>query len=152
METRRSVTPRPRVIAEVGCNHGGDLARALKMIAVAAQFCEVDAVKFQKREPRALLSPEQYDAPHPNPMHSFGDTYGAHREFLELDLDAHRALRQACDDAGTSYSTSVWEVGSARAVAALVVMTLRMALSARVSERRRASARAGSRPVSAASG
>ena len=83
----------PYVIAEVGCNHGGDLALAQKMIVVAAQFCEVDAVKFQKRDPRALLTREQYDAPHPNPMHAFGDSYGAHREFLEFDVEQHRVLQ-----------------------------------------------------------
>jgi len=119
MSHRAAPAAAPRVIAEVGCNHGGDLARARKMIAVAAQFCEADAVKFQKRDPRALLSPEQYDAPHPNPMHAFGDTYGAHREFLELDVEAHRALQQACQDAGTEYSTSVWDVGSARSIVEL---------------------------------
>ena len=106
----------PYVIAEVGCNHGGNVDLAKKMIAVAAQFCEVDAVKFQKRDPRALLTPEQYAAPHPNPMHAFGDSYGAHREFLEFDVDEHRILQQACIDAGVAYSTSVWDTASARAM------------------------------------
>jgi len=106
----------PFVIAEVGCNHGGDLATARKMIAVAAQFCEVDAVKFQKRDPRALLSPEQYDAPHPNPMHAFGDTYGAHREYLEFDVDEHRELKAFCEAGGIMYSTSVWDIPSAEAM------------------------------------
>jgi N-acetylneuraminate synthase len=86
------------------------------MIVVAAQFCEVDAVKFQKRDPRALLTPEQYEAPHPNPMHAFGETYGAHREYLELDVEQHRELKRTCEEAGVDYSTSVWDVGSARAL------------------------------------
>ena len=107
---------RPYVIAEVGCNHGGDLAVAKKMINVAAQFCEVDAVKFQKRDPHALLTPEQYAAPHPNPMHAFGDTYGDHREFLEFDVEQHEVLMQVCRDAGVAYSTSAWDVFSARAM------------------------------------
>jgi N-acetylneuraminate synthase len=106
----------PYVIAEVGCNHGGDVAVAQKMISVAASFCEVDAVKFQKRDPRTLLSPQEYEAPHPNPQHAFGSTYGAHREFLELDLDDHAILRSSCDAAGITYSTSVWDVPSARGV------------------------------------
>jgi N-acetylneuraminate synthase len=89
---------------------------AKKMITVGAQFCEVDAVKFQKRDPRILLTAAQFEAPHPNPMHAFGDTYGAHREYLELDIDQHAALKTVCEASGVVYSTSVWDVPSARAV------------------------------------
>ncbi|MDQ1432558.1 MAG: sialic acid synthase, partial [Actinomycetota bacterium] len=121
-------------IAEIGCNHGGDLAIAKKMIAVGAQFCEVDAVKFQKRDPRALLSAEQYDAPHPNPMHAFGDTYGAHREFLEFGVEQHRLLQQACTDAGVAYSTSVWDVGSARSIIELDPPFLKIPSAANLNE------------------
>jgi sialic acid synthase len=116
MTEQISIDDAPYVIAEVGCNHGGDLARAQKMIVVAAQFCEVDAVKFQKRDPRALLTPEQYEAPHPNPMHAFGSSYGEHREFLEFDVDQHRVLQETCMNAGVAYSTSVWDIASARSI------------------------------------
>ena len=81
--------PAPYVIAEIGCNHGGDLELAKRMISVAARFCEVDAVKFQKRDPATLLTPEQYQAPHPEPRNAFGASYGEHREFLEFDIDQH---------------------------------------------------------------
>jgi N-acetylneuraminate synthase len=37
---------RPYIIAEVSCNHGGSLARAMELID-AARFCGADAVKFQ---------------------------------------------------------------------------------------------------------
>ena len=82
----------PYVIAEIGCNHGGDLELAKRMISVAARFCEVDAVKFQKRDPATLLTPQQYQAPHPEPRHAFGASYGEHREFLEFDIDQHAEL------------------------------------------------------------
>jgi sialic acid synthase len=84
--------PAPYVIAEIGCNHGGDLELAKRMISVAARFCEVDAVKFQKRDPATLLTPEQYQAPHPEPRNAFGASYGEHREFLEFDIDQHAEL------------------------------------------------------------
>lgn len=106
----------PVVIAEIGANHCGSMALAEKMVAIAAQFCEVDAVKFQKRDPRALLSDEQYNAPHPNPMHSYGETYGAHREYLELSIAQHRDLMAHAERAGVTYATSVWDLPSARAV------------------------------------
>lgn len=109
----------PRVIAEIGCNHGGSLQAAQKMVSVASQFCEVYAIKFQKRDPRTLLTPEQYAAPHPNPMHSFGATYGEHREYLEFSVEQHQALKDFTDTTGAVYSTSVWDVPSARQMVAL---------------------------------
>lgn len=39
----------PYVIAEIGCNHMGNMEIAHEMIQTAAIFCKVDAVKFQKR-------------------------------------------------------------------------------------------------------
>jgi N-acetylneuraminate synthase len=109
----------PKVVAEIGCNHKGDFDIARKMVAIAAQFCKVDVVKFQKRHNRTLLSPEQYAAPHPNPRHAYGPTYGAHREALEFSLDQHRALKALCEAHGVEYATSVWDEVSAREIARL---------------------------------
>ncbi|HKQ45298.1 MAG TPA: N-acetylneuraminate synthase family protein [Rhizomicrobium sp.] len=108
-----------KIIAEVGCNHKGEMAIAKEMISTAAVFCKADVVKFQKRNNRELLTPEQYDAPHPNPANSFGVTYGAHREFLEFSADQHRQLIEWCDHFNIEYSTSVWDVTSAREMAGL---------------------------------
>ncbi|KAF0093167.1 MAG: N-acetylneuraminate synthase [Puniceicoccaceae bacterium 5H] len=109
----------PRVIAEVGCNHKGDMNIARELISTAAIFCKADVVKFQKRNPRELLTPEQYNAPHPNPIHAYGDTYGEHREYLELSVDQHRQLKEWCEEFGLVYSTSVWDVTSAKEIAPL---------------------------------
>ncbi|QIK49164.1 N-acetylneuraminate synthase family protein [Gordonia hongkongensis] len=106
----------PYVIAEIGCNHAGDLEFAKKMISVAKNFCEVDAVKFQKRDNKTLLTESQYNAPHPNPMHSFGDTYGAHREYLEFSYAQHLELQEYCAKENIEYSTSVWDVPSAEMI------------------------------------
>lgn len=112
-------TPTPVLIAEVGCNHKGSLETALSFIDVAANFCHVSHIKFQKRDPRSLLSPAQYDAPHPVPENSYGPTYGAHREALELTADDHRILADACTEAGLVYSCSVWDLPSLRAITPL---------------------------------
>ncbi|MBK6916098.1 MAG: N-acetylneuraminate synthase family protein [Deltaproteobacteria bacterium] len=109
----------PLVIAEIGCNHKGDFALAKELVQTAAQFCRVDAVKFQKRTPRELLSPEQYDAPHPDPAHAYGRTYGEHREFLELDVDQHAELKTLCESLGIDYSSSAWDLTSAKEIASL---------------------------------
>lgn len=110
---------KPVVIAEIGCNHKGDFELAKQMILVAKDFCNVDIVKFQKRNNRELLSPEEYDAPHPNPENSYGETYGAHREFLEFTAEQHKELKNFCEENGIVYSTSVWDVTSAKEIAEL---------------------------------
>lgn len=110
---------KPRLIAEIGCNHKGNIEIAKKMIKTAAIYCEADAVKFQKRCNRELLTPEQYNAPHPNPSNSFGKTYGEHREFLEFTAEQHGELKAYCEEVGIEYSTSVWDLTSAKEIAAI---------------------------------
>ena len=109
----------PYTIAEIGGNHKGDMEIAKEMIKVAAIFCKVDAVKFQKRHNIELLTKEQYEAPHPNPINSYGDTYGAHREFLEFDVNQHAELKAFCEELGITYATSVWDTTSAKEIAGL---------------------------------
>mgnify|MGYP001089845445 CR=1 FL=1 len=110
---------KPCVIAEIGCNHKGEMEIAKKMIEIAALFCEADVVKFQKRCNKELLTEKQYNAPHPNPCNSYGKTYGEHREFLEFDLEQHRQLKAWCERYGISYSTSVWDLTSAKEIASI---------------------------------
>lgn len=108
-----------KIIAEVGCNHKGDMEIAKELIRVAAVYAKADVVKFQKRNNRELLTEEQYNAPHPNPANSYGDTYGAHREFLEFSVDQHLELIEECRKNDIEYSTSVWDTTSAREIASL---------------------------------
>ena len=110
---------RPFVIAEAGCNHMGQMDIAKEMINTAAIFCKADAIKFQKRCVKELLTEEQYNAPHPNPANSYGETYGKHREYLEFTIDQHAQLKEWCEQLGIIYSTSVWDLTSAKEVAGL---------------------------------
>lgn len=109
----------PYIIAEIGCNHKGDMKIAKELINMAKIFGNANAVKFQKRNNKELLTEAQYNAPHPNPINSYGDTYGAHREFLEFDVDQHQELKDYCEEVGITYSTSVWETTSAKEIAGL---------------------------------
>ena len=109
----------PKIIAEVGCNHKSNMAIAKELIQVAAVYCKVDVVKFQKRCNRELLSNDEYNAPHPNPVNSYGKTYGEHREFLELTLEQHKQLKLWCEEFGVIYSTSVWDLTSAKEIASI---------------------------------
>jgi N-acetylneuraminate synthase len=84
------------------------------MIEIAKSECKCDFVKFQKRTPKELLSFEEYNSPHPNEKHSYGNSYGEHREYLEFTLEQHIELKRFCDDIGIGYSTSVWDLTAAR--------------------------------------
>ena len=110
---------KPYIIAEIGCNHKGDIQIAKELIQMAKIFCNVDAVKFQKRYNIELLTKEQYNSPHPNPSNSYGDTYGEHREYLEFDVIQHQELKTLCESIGIDYSTSVWDLTSAKEMAML---------------------------------
>lgn len=81
------------VIAEIGHNHQGELDKALQLVRVAASM-GANAVKFQKRDNRALYTKEMYDKVYENP-NSYGDTYGEHRDYLEFGLDEHKALLES---------------------------------------------------------
>lgn len=103
----------PKVIAEIGCNHMGNLEIAKELI-VLAKDAGVKYVKFQKRNNRELLTEEQYNAQHPMPENSYGETYGDHREYLEFSVEQNKVLKEYCDNVGINYCTSVWDVTSAK--------------------------------------
>ncbi len=104
-----------KVIAEIGCNHMGDISIAFELIMLAKE-CGADVAKFQKRNSKELLTEDQYGAPHPNPYHSYGTTYGKHREYLEFTQQQHADVKDYAEKIGITYSTSVWDTTSAREI------------------------------------
>lgn len=106
---------KPRVISEIGCNHLGQMEIAKELIKLSKD-CGADVAKFQKRNNKELLTEEQYNAPHPNPYNSYGETYGAHREYLEFNVEQHVELKKYAESIGIEYSTSVWDTTSAREI------------------------------------
>ena len=117
MDIRTEYNP-PICVAEIGCNHKGDFEIAKELIDLA-KFCKATYAKFQKRNPRELLTEEMYHAPHPNQMHAYAETYGEHREKLEFSAQQHAELKSYCEQVGIRYSTSVWDVTSAQEIIAL---------------------------------
>ena len=109
---------KPKVIAEIGCNHMGNFEIARELIALAKD-CGADTAKFQKRDNKLLLTEEQFNSPHPVEENSYGKTYGEHRDYLEFDQKQHRELKSFCESIGIEYSTSVWDSNSARATSQL---------------------------------
>ena len=99
------------VIAEIGHNHQGSVEQAREMIRVAHD-CGVNAVKFQKRDNRGLYTRAMYDAPYDH-ENSFGVTYGAHREALELGRDEYLELRRYARETGVTLFATAFDEASA---------------------------------------
>lgn len=95
------------VIAEVGQNHQGDLDVAREFIRIFA-FEGADAVKFQTRSNRYLFSEDAYAAPYES-ENAFADTYGAHREKLELKPEWLPILKADCDKHGVKFMSTPFD-------------------------------------------
>src|SRR3990167_10864496 len=108
-----------KLVAEIGCNHKGDFKVAKELVDICVNYANVDIIKFQKRNPKELLSVEEYNAPHPNPIHSYGATYGEHREKLEFTIEQHAELKTYIESLGKVYSSSVWDLTSTKEIISL---------------------------------
>ena len=84
------------IIAEVGQNHQGDVSLAKEFVIKFAAL-GADAVKFQVRNNRYLFDDASYEKEYDS-SNAFADTYGAHREALELSHDEMREVRELCRD------------------------------------------------------
>ena len=113
------------VIAEIGHNHQGELERAKQLVDAAAD-AGVNAVKFQKRDNRALFTRALYDQPYDN-ENSFGATYGEHREALELPADAWFELREHCRELGVAMFATAFDEASADFLAELDLPAFKLA-------------------------
>jgi sialic acid synthase len=95
------------VIAEVGQNHQGDLDIAREYIRIFA-FEGADAVKFQTRNNRYLFSQDAYNAPYAS-ENAFAETYGAHREKLELKPEWLSILKEDCVKHGVKFMSTPFD-------------------------------------------
>lgn len=107
MLRRAEIGDEPFVIAEVGQNHNGDLELAREYIRIFAAE-GANAVKFQTRNNRYLFSDDAYDAPYSS-ENAFADTYGAHREKLELRPEWLPILKRDCEHHGVRFMSTPFD-------------------------------------------
>jgi sialic acid synthase len=89
------------IIGEIGQNHNGSVDIGKQIIDVVAKpvidhfynrkLRGVDAIKLTKRDLKEELSADAWNKPYIS-KHSFGKTYGQHRECLELSNEEHFEL------------------------------------------------------------
>ena len=90
MFEKRELNSNPFFIAEVGQNHNGDLQKALEYIEVFSK-AGASAIKFQTRDNKFLFDVEAYNKPYES-ENAYAKSYGAHREFLELNKEDYPIL------------------------------------------------------------
>lgn len=113
------------IIAEIGINHQGREDLAMELIKVASD-CGADAVKFQKRTISRILSKEGLEMPYTG-MHSFGRTYGEHKQVLELSEETYGKLFKFAGDCGVDFMASGWDEESVDFLCALGVPAIKIA-------------------------
>lgn len=83
------------IIAEIGCNHNGDVELARKMVDVAVS-CGVDAVKFQTFKADKLISKYAPKADYQKVTTGTSDSQLEMTRRLELSFDEYLDLRDYC--------------------------------------------------------
>lgn len=112
------------VVAEIGNNHQGEMPVAKRMIEEAAR-AGVQAVKFQKRDVEALLTRAGRETPYTG-RNSFGSTYGAHRQALELSIEDMAELKEFAESLGLVFFASCWDEPSLNQILDLDVELLKI--------------------------
>lgn len=127
---------RTYVIAEVGQNHNGDMSLASQLIDMAAirifdafnqrELPGVDAIKFTKRDLSEEMTVDAYNAPYDSP-HSYGATYGQHREKLELDYEQHAELEKYARSRGLGFVETLTSIKTVRLLDTVNVDAIKVA-------------------------
>lgn len=108
------------IIGEIGQNHNGSVELAKVIIDLASREIKdevfgnvlkgMDAVKLTKRDLKQELSKSQMDRIYDSP-HSFGRTYGEHREKLELNDEEHYEVYLYAKEKGLDFVETLCAVG-----------------------------------------
>ncbi len=101
---------KPYLIAEIGQNHNGNLDLAKQMVDMA-QRCGFHAVKSAKRDIAINVPKPLYNSIYDSP-HSFGKTYGEHREALEFSFDEYREMEEYTHQKGLDFISSFTDIPS----------------------------------------
>ncbi|WP_367914026.1 N-acetylneuraminate synthase family protein [Leadbetterella sp. DM7] len=108
------------IIGEIGQNHNGSVDIAKVIIDLVCRPIEedlfhldlkpMDAVKLTKRDLAQELSKSQMEALYNSP-HSFGKTYGEHREVLELKDEEHYEVFKYAKSKGLDVIETLCAIG-----------------------------------------
>ena len=105
---------KPYIIGEIGINHNGSLELAKLMI----DFCKMNnlnAVKFQKRNPRICVPKDQWNIYKDTP---FGEMkYIEYKERIEFGKREFDEINRYCKQKNIEWFSSVWDCDSVKFIA-----------------------------------
>lgn len=111
------------IIGEIGQNHNGSVDIGKKIIDVITQpvidkyynqeLPGIDAIKLTKRDLNEELAADAWNKPYNSP-HSFGKTYGEHRQYLELNEEEHFELYKYARQKGLDVVETICAAGCLR--------------------------------------
>jgi N-acetylneuraminate synthase/N,N'-diacetyllegionaminate synthase len=99
------------LIAEAGVNHDGDLELAHRLVEAAA-VAGADAVKFQTFNADRVAAATAPKADYQLKTTSRDESQVEMLRRLELDLDAHRALKEAAEEEGLVFLSTPFDAAS----------------------------------------
>ncbi len=97
------------IIAEIGINHNGSIELAKEFIG-AAHKAGADAVKFQKRNPKECVPPDQCDRMRETPWGYI--SYLEYRYKVEFEEDEYKEIDGLCKELGIDWFVSCWDRSS----------------------------------------
>lgn len=108
------------IIGEIGQNHNGSVDIANLIVDLCARppqdelfgttLLPIDAVKLTKRDLSQELSQSAMNKPYNSP-HSFGKTYGEHRQALELSDEEHYEVYKYARTKGLEFVETLCAIG-----------------------------------------
>lgn len=108
------------IIGEIGQNHNGSVDIAKLIVELVSrpifesdfglELKPMDAVKLTKRDLKEELTDTQMNRAYDSP-HSFGKTYGEHRDFLELNDEEHFEVYRYAKSRGLEFVETLCSVG-----------------------------------------
>lgn len=99
----------PYIIAEIGINHNGDIQVAKKLID-AANACQWNCVKFQKREPDIAVPDAQKNVIRETPWGRI--TYLDYKKKIEFNKQEYDYIDSYCKEKPIAWTASPWDIPS----------------------------------------
>ena len=102
----------PYIIAEIGCNHNGDLNLARDLVQAAAAS-GADAAKFQSFDPDDMITVDSPKADYQIRATGTGESQYQRLQRLRLSVSQHEELQTWCQTCGITFCSSPFDRGSA---------------------------------------
>lgn len=98
----------PYVIAEIGCNHNGNMAIARELVQVAAR-AGADAAKFQSFDPAEMITVDSPKADYQIRATGSQESQYQRLQRLRLGVEQHEELQALCDSCGIIFCSSPFD-------------------------------------------